>query len=157
MSKEPTEKVIHATCVTVGGRGVLLLGRPGSGKSDLALRLIDTPGLGIGASLLQAQLVADDQVKLVRVGDRLEAHAPAALAGLLEIRGLGIMRVAHLQSMRVDLAVNLRPHVEIERLPDHPSITYAVLGITIPLVEIDPATASAPARVRAAVHHLFSR
>ena len=135
----------------------MLLGPPGSGKSDLALRLIDTPGLGIGDSLLQAQLVADDQVKLVRVGDGLEAHAPEALAGLLEIRGLGIVRVAHLQSMRVDLAVNLRADVEIERLPDDPGLTYAALGISIPLVEIDPAAASAPARVRAAVLHLFSR
>lgn len=157
MSNEPAEKIIHATCVAVGGTGVLLLGSPGSGKSDLALRLIDTPGLSIGATLLQAQLVADDQVKLTRVEDHLEAQAPEALAGLLEIRGLGLVRVAHRASNRIDLAVRLRPHGKIERMPELAEARHTLLGVSIHLVEIDPAATSAPARVRAAVHHLFSR
>jgi HPr kinase/phosphorylase len=156
VSNEPTEKVIHATCVQVGGKGVLLLGPPGSGKSDLALRLIDTPGYGIGSEVLPTQLVADDQVKLTRIGDHLEAEAPEALAALLEVRGLGIVRVARLASTRIDLAVNLRPPREIERLPDIVASRYAALGVSVPLVEIDPAATSAPARVRAAVLHLFS-
>jgi HPr kinase/phosphorylase len=156
VSKSATEEVVHATCVAVGGKGVLLIGPPGSGKSDLALRLIDTPGAGTGAEVLNAQLVADDQVKLTRTGDHLEARAPEALAGLLEIRGLGLVRVAHRDSIRIDLAVRLRPAREIERMPDLAAQWHEVLGISIPLIEIDPTAASAPARVRAAVLHMFS-
>lgn len=157
MSGGATEDVIHATCVAVGGKGVLLIGPPGSGKSDLALRLIDTPGMGMGEELLVAKLVADDQVRLVRIGDHLVAQAPDALAGLLEIRGLGIVRLAHRASIRVDLAVRLRPAGEIERMPCLADARHTVLGVSIPLIEIDPAAASAPARVRAAVLHLFSQ
>jgi len=157
MPSEPAQVIVHATCISVGGKGILLLGDPGSGKSDLALRLIDTAGFGIGNDPLTAQLIADDQVRLIRVEDHLEAQAPEALAGLLEIRGVGIVRVAHLASTHVDLAVRLRSQGEIERMPDLAEQRHVVLGISIPLVEIDPAAASAPARIRAAVHHLFLR
>ena len=156
MSSESAQEVVHATCIAVGGKGVLLLGPPGSGKSDLALRLIDTPGQGIGAAQLHAQLVADDQVTLTRVGNELHAAAPDALAGLLEIRGLGLVRVKNLASIRIDLCVKLRRHSEIERMPELASQHYSALGLRLPLIEIDPAAASAPARIRAGVHHLFS-
>ena len=102
---------------------MLLLGPPGSGKSDLVLRL-----LGHGFAL-----VADDRVD---VEDGI-ARPPAALAGLLEVRGLGLMRLQHDPQAPVDLAISLD---QAERLP-HPQ-TYAPLGI--PLVHIDPKTCSAP-------------
>ncbi|MFO0993936.1 MAG: HPr kinase/phosphatase C-terminal domain-containing protein [Hyphomicrobiales bacterium] len=156
MSSQIVQEVVHATCIAVGGKGILLLGPPGSGKSDLALRLIDTPGQGIGTAEFEAQLVADDQVKLTRVGNELQAAAPDALAGLLEVRGLGLVRVKNLASIRVDLCVKLRPHSEIERLPELAAQHYSALGLRLPLIEIDPTAASAPARVRAGVHHLFS-
>src|SRR5215475_7809711 len=104
MSPSPDEAVllVHATAVAIGGAGVLLTGRPGSGKSDLALRLVDGG----------AALIADDQVMLQRDGDRLIAGfpdaAPAELRGRLEVRGLGLMPVAPSAAMPLALVVLLR-------------------------------------------------
>ena len=72
---------LHGTCVSVGGVGVLILGEPGSGKSSLALRLIDEPGYGISGVLVRSKLVADDQVIVTREPDRLVASAPPTLRG----------------------------------------------------------------------------
>src|SRR5690606_10091511 len=85
----PTAERLHATCIAFGEFGVLLIGPSGSGKSDLALRLIDEGGFGIGTSRLEAALVSDDQVLLQRQGDEVMASAPATIAALLEVRGLG--------------------------------------------------------------------
>ena len=127
---------LAASCAAREGAGVVLLGPPGSGKSDLVLRLLDH---GFA-------LVADDQVE---IRDGL-AHPPARLAGLLEVRGLGIIRVAHTEGVPVILAVALR---RAERLPwpaRHPA-----LGV--PQVAIDPASASAPARVGLAMDCALGR
>ena len=86
---------IHASCAARDGAGVLLLGAPGSGKSELVLRLLDHG----------FRLVADDRVE-VSGG---VARAPAALAGLLEVRGLGIVRLPHEAQVRLALAVTLDP------------------------------------------------
>jgi HPr kinase/phosphorylase len=118
---------IHASCVARDGAGVLLLGPSGCGKSDLVLRLLECGFV----------LVADDRVDI----DRGIARAPQALAGLLEVRGLGILRLDHLSEARLALAVTLEPAAE--RLPQ-PRV-HAELGV--PLVSIDPAMASAPLRV----------
>ena len=122
---------IHASCVSRDGAGVLLLGPSGCGKSDLALQLLECGFV----------LVADDRVE---IGDRV-ASAPAALAGLLEVRGLGILRLPHADRAELVLAVNLAP--VSERLPS-PSL-HPTLGL--PQVTIDPATASAALRVRHAL------
>ena len=126
----------HASCAAREGQGVLLLGPSGCGKSDLLLRLIDN-----GFSL-----VADDRVDL-RDGI---ASAPAALAGLLEVRGLGLLRLPHLASAPVVLAVELSAG---ERLP-FPEI-HPWAGC--PLVRIDPASASAPQRVALALDCALGR
>jgi serine kinase of HPr protein (carbohydrate metabolism regulator) len=97
--------------------------------------------------------VADDQVAVRRAGDRLLAAAPPPLAGKLEIRGLGIVDVAPQPEAALRLAVRLTPAAEIERLPDLARARMEILGIAIPLVLIDPASASAPARIRAALDH----
>jgi HPr kinase/phosphorylase len=127
---------IHASCAAREGHGVLLLGPPGSGKSDLILRLLDH---GFA-------LVADDRVD---IEDGI-ARPPAALAGLLEVRGLGLMRLHHDREAPISLAVTLGRG---ERLP-HPQ-TYAPLGI--PLVEIDPQSCSAPHRVALALDCVLGR
>ena len=117
-------------------------GPSGSGKSDLALRLIDNGAL----------LVADDQVQLSTAGGdtgRLIASAPAAIAGFLEIRGLGPMPVPCLASAPLALVVDLKPGEEIDRMPDPADCAY--LGIRLPLIALDPFRPSAPAALRLAV------
>lgn len=121
---------VHGTCVSRDGAGVLLLGAPGAGKSDLALRLL---ARGF-------ELVADDQV-LIEDG---AARAPAALAGLLEVRGLGILRLPYAATARVALAVELG---EAERLPAperHDTLD-------VPVVRVHAEAASAPERVALAL------
>ncbi len=144
---EPT--LLHANCVAIGGLGVLILGKPGSGKSDLTLRLIDVPGSGLGRKPIRAILVSDDQV-LVRVqAGKLHASPPKTIAGLLEIRGFGIVRVPYRKSVPLALAVRLTPAARIGRMPE-PS-RFDIAGLSVPLIEIDPASPSAPARLRAAL------
>jgi serine kinase of HPr protein (carbohydrate metabolism regulator) len=149
------EALIHGTCLALGDDGVLLLGAPGSGKSDLALRLIDAAGMGLSGVARIARLVADDQVAIRRADGRLIASAPQALAGKLEIRGIGIVDIAPQANAALRLAVRLTPAAEIERLPDLAQARMEILGIAIPLVLIDPEKASAPARIRAALDHFF--
>jgi HPr kinase/phosphorylase len=148
------EALIHATCLAIGGAGVLLVGKPGSGKSDLALRLIDGQGGGLTGAMRGARLVADDQVVVRRVAEQLLASAPPALHGKLEVRGLGIVAVPSEANVPLRLAVRLTPAAEIERLPELARARMEILGLAIPLVLIDPETASAPARIRAALDHL---
>ena len=145
------EALIHGTCFAIGGEGVLLVGKPGSGKSDLALRLIDQAGCGLSGTLRSAQLVADDQVVVRKVDGRLIASAPPALYGKLEIRGLGIAELAVVAETRLRLAVRLTPAAEIERLPDLGRARMDILGESLPLILLDPQNASAPARLRAAL------
>ncbi len=145
------QAVIHGSCMAVDGHGVLLLGAPGAGKSDLALRLLDHQGSGTSGRPRSSRLVADDQVVIARDGDILIASAPAALAGKLEVRGLGIVSAPAVSHAPLVLAVRLTPAAEIERLPDLAQSLFDILGLAIPLILIDPEKASAPARIRAAL------
>ena len=130
---------LHATCVALHGQGVLLRGRSGAGKSDLALRLIDRG----------AVLVADDQVLIERRGAALAARAPDRLHGLIEVRGIGILRIAARAGAPVALVVELTPRRLIERLP--PPVSCRLLGVARPLIRVDPEAPSAPAAVRLAL------
>jgi len=131
--------LVHGSCVAIDGLGVLLRGPSGSGKSDLALRLIDEGG----------RLVADDQVEVSRVGDRVVASAPAALAGMLEVRGQGIVNIDPVATIPLTLVVDIAAADTIERLPE--PATAQICGIDLPLLRLDPFTASAPAKLRLAV------
>ena len=134
--------LVHATAVAIGGRAVLLRGPSGSGKSDLALRLIDAG----------ARLVADDRSELRRDGDALMIRAPATIAGLIEARGVGILRVAPLADAPLALIADLVAPDAVERLPEPRSET--ILGLSIPLIALAPFEASAPAKLRLALDAL---
>lgn len=153
----PDSRLVHATCIRLGEHGVLLTGASGSGKSDLALRLIDQAGCGTGGELLRGRLVADDQVLVERQREKLVASPPPSLAGFLEIRGLGIVRLDHERRCELHLAVRLGKTVDLERLPELSRSVFSVLSIDLPEIGIDPWTASAPARVRSAVVTLLRR
>lgn len=129
----------HATTVLVDGVGVLIRGPSGSGKSDLALRLVDGG----------AQLVADDQTVLAVENGLLMAYPPRSIAGRLEVRGLGIVTVPWAPSAPVGLAVDLVPPGAVERLPE--PATADIYGVSLPLLRLTPFEASAPAKLRLAV------
>ncbi len=129
---------IHATTVAIDSRAVLITGPSGSGKSDLALRLLDRGFI----------LVSDDQTLVRREGDRLLASPPLQIAGKLEVRGIGIVEMETVSDVPVALLVELTS--DIPRLPDD-SRELSILGICVPLVTIDAMTASAPSKVALAL------
>lgn len=151
----PEPATVHATCVAIGDHGVLLRGPPGSGKSSLALCLMDAPGRGISGTLKAARLVADDRVILHRAEHHVVATAPATLRGKLEIRGLGIVDVEPQEQAIIRLVVDIAPEREIERLPEPDTLQVALMGVAIPAIRIDAGNPVATARIRAAFDHLM--
>lgn len=148
---EPAARVLlHASCVALGDDAILILGASGSGKSDLVLGLIDQPGYGTGNSLIRARLVSDDQTVIERRGDALFATSPKPIAGLLEIRGQGIVAVDHMPEARLTLVVRLMPWADIERLPENTQINR-IAGVALPEIAVDPLRVTAQARIRAAL------
>lgn len=114
------EELLHASCVAWEGRGVLILGPSGSGKSALALSLL---ALGAG-------LVADDRTRVWRTGGRLRAAAPEAIRGMIEARGFGLLSAPAVEAEALVLAVDLSRR-ESERLP--PGRELPLLGLSLPL------------------------
>ena len=135
-------ETLHASAVVVDGRAVLIGGPSGSGKSDLALRLLDRG----------FTLVSDDQTIVRKDSDRLVASAPPNIAGKLEIRGLGIVDVERVDNVAIALIVELT-NSQIQRLPDD-SRERPILGVKLPLVTIDALTASAPSKVALALDRM---
>lgn len=133
MSDSPPP-TIHASAVLVGARAVLIRGPAGAGKSRLALALIEAAQAGL---LRFARLVADDRTHLEAVNGRLIARPPAALAGLLEVHGLGIRRLPFEPVAAVGLVVDLAAD-DAARLPEARSRAVTIDGVTVPRLPIAP-------------------
>ena len=131
---------IHASAVLVGARAVLIRGPSASGKSRLALELIEAARAG---ALLFARLVADDRVHLETAGGRLLARPAAALAGLIEVRGVGLLRVAHEPSAVVGFVVDLAA-ADAARLPEPDKRKADIDGILVPRLAVAPGAAALP-------------
>jgi HPr kinase/phosphorylase len=133
---------IHASCVAIKGKGVLILGESGAGKSDLALRLMDDG----------ARLVADDRTELMIERGRLYARAPKSIAGLIEVRGLGIVAQPFARKAVVALVVKL--DAAPERMPKPAVYTPPEplqLAKKPPFLLLDGRLPSAPAKIRLAL------
>lgn len=127
---------VHASAVAIGGRGVLILGASGRGKSDLALRLIDRG----------AVLIADDRVELAARGGRLQACTLATIHGKLEVRGVGIVDC---DAVAAPIALVVDLDGAPERMPEPGTSTFE--GIAVPTVAVAPFDASAPIKVELAL------
>lgn len=128
-----SSEMLHATAVAIDGQAVLLEGVSGTGKSDLALRLIDRG----------AVLISDDQTLLVRQGERLVARAPDTIRGRIEVRGLGIVAMPHAADVPVALIVRLG--AEPMRMPERRQRRLA--GVVVREVAFEAFQASTPIKI----------
>jgi HPr kinase/phosphorylase len=136
---------VHASAVAIGGRGVLIRGASGSGKSSLVLQMLTAGDHG-------SALVADDRVDLRAEGGRLMAAVPHLLAGLLEVRGHGILRLPYVSPVAVALVVDLRPSADCPRMPEPDELCVELCGVRVARIFIASGAPDGSARVRAALH-----
>ena len=132
-----SSETLHASTVAIDGRAVLIEGRSGAGKSDLALRLIDRG----------AALVSDDYTLVIRQGTGLIARAPGTIAGKIEVRGLGIVPMEQVPDVPVALIVRLGE--EPQRMPERR--TRRVAGVAVREVTLNAFEGSAPIKVEFAL------
>lgn len=151
MTRDPVRdddrETVHGTCVALGTDAVLLRGDSGTGKSDLALRFLALPVSEAG----QPALVADDQVCLTASDDGLVASPPANLAGLIEVRGLGIQTVSFAGSARLVVVCDLVAAQDVPRMPPDPWDRTVLAGTELPVLKLAPFEASAPLKLRLAI------
>lgn len=135
--------ILHAGLIAAflpgGWRGVLIAGESGAGKSDLALRCLDHG----------FRLVADDRTLVWACEGVLYGRAPDTLAGLLEVRGLGVLPEPSIPFCRIALSIRCGP---VDRMPDPAVENYA--GLNVPALSLAPLESSAPAKLRRALQHL---
>lgn len=141
---------LHATCISLNGTAVLIRGPSGSGKSSLALQILESAGTGLKGETLKAALVSDDQTELLLRDGKLLASPPHHIAGLLEIRGQNILHLDYIRDVEVVLVVDLKSAKRIERLPEASVLRTDIHGVKLACVAIDPVHPSAAARLRVA-------
>lgn len=129
--------LLHASCIAMGDRALLITGSSGAGKSDLALRLIDRG----------AVLVSDDQVSVTVIGGVLLAEAPPLIAGKIEVRGLGIVAMPHQGPIPIGLIIDLS--CPVQRMPD--PMMRDIGGVALPVLALDPFESSAPIKAELAL------
>lgn len=134
---EPSSERVHASCVAINGIAVLLSGRSGCGKSDLALRLIDRG----------AALVSDDYTVVSRLEDKAVAMAPETIRGKIEVRGVGLVDMPDSGGAPVGLVVVLDEPAT--RMPEWQ--TRSIAGIDLPTICLEPLEASTPIKVELAL------
>ena len=134
-------KRIHSTSVVIDDNGVLILGDSGSGKSDLALRLIDSG----------ATLISDDISICRKSSNNIYLHCPPEIKGLLEVREIGIITVPFVERIKLRLVVNLKSNNN-ERFPKDSS--FRILGIKIPLINIEGKNSSAVAKIKVKLNEI---
>ena len=132
-----SELLANASCVSIGGRGLLITGEPGSGKSSLALALIDRG----------AVLIGDDGATLTFAGGRVVASPPPNIAGLIEVRNVGLIR---LPTTSAPLALVVKLSRDTQRQP-HAAGTHTLLGLSIPLIALWPDSHALPLRAEHAL------
>lgn len=135
---EVSSETVHGACVAIDGRAVLIEGRSGEGKSDLALRLIDRG----------ARLVADEQVICQRQDGTLIASPTAQAAGRIEVRGLGIVEMPHAERVPVDLLIVILDSPP--RFPDD-ARKRRIAGVDVPVLPLAALEPSAPIKVELAL------
>ncbi|MGY9002070.1 MAG: HPr kinase/phosphorylase [Rhodospirillales bacterium] len=135
--------LVHGTCVEIDGTGILIQGPSGSGKSDLALRLIDTG----------AQLVSDDQTLLTETAGKLIASSPDTISGVMEVRGIGLIHVETQTEASIGVIIDLVNRDAVSRLPvpNSKSLIDTAPDIRLPVYQLHAFDSSTPAKVRLAV------
>lgn len=133
-----SSETLHATTVAINGRAVMLMGPSGSGKSDLALRLIDRG----------AMLVSDDYTVISRVEGLLHASSPGRLTGKIEVRSIGIITVEHRSEVPVSLILDLA--ASPDRMPDVLK-RKEIAGVSVPILPLFPWEVGAPIKVELAL------
>jgi len=134
---------VHASVVAINGQAVMLRGPSGSGKSDLSLRLIDEG----------AELVSDDYVELHTQESQIMAKAPPPIQGLIEVRGMGLMKLPFRHEVPLAIVFDLALQKNIDRLPARDTLFFAD-GVGVPLLRIEGLAPSSPAKVRLALANL---
>ena len=138
------EGTVHASAARIDGAGVLVCGDSGSGKSSLVLALLI-------ADRLTNRLIGDDRLFLLLDGGRLYASTPPEIAGLIEIRGQGIVRLPFVSPEPIDLIVDLQPAENAPRMPDAAAREASFGGVMLPRLILPIGQADGWIRVRAAL------